>query len=345
MKRFQSVLLVWLSLSPLAGPRLAEAAPATAAATTTTAATTAAAAMKTATTAPTLPCASPHLAPGYCDRDGDLLADAPDDKRQWQDPDPLILANVPTTDLAAHPKEREAFLRYLERAIGRRVSYYVTRDYTDLLHAYREGRVHLLHLNTGSVEMEVRCHGFVPLLQALNAKGELAGYRLEFIVPGNSKVKHLSALRGSKITFVDEKSATGYQMPKVVLSREFGLEAGRDYQFEFSGRHDNSIMGVANGIYQAAPVADDVRLHLENGKIIDPGSVRVIYRSNLLPHSPWGITHRLHPQLVAKIRAAFVAYRGPPWEPQNIGRYRVANYRDDWLPLRELARDAAPGCK
>jgi phosphonate transport system substrate-binding protein len=288
-------------------------------------------------------CQAPNLAPGYCDRDGDMVADLPEDKNRWEDPDPLVVANVPTTDLAAHPQEREAFLRYLERAIGRRVSYYVTRDYTDLLIAYREGRVHLLHLNTGSVEMEVRCHGYVPLLQALDAQGKLAGYRLEFIVPGDSKIRQMAELRGKKITFVDEKSATGYQLPRATLSREFTLEAGRDYQFEFSGRHDNSIMGVANGIYQVAPVADDVRKHLLNAKIIDPASVRVIYTSGLLPHSPWGVTHRLHPALVAKIREAFVKYRGPPWEPQNIGRYRVADYRADWQPLRDLAKAGAAG--
>lgn len=290
-------------------------------------------------------CSSPDLAAGFCDRDGDMLADPPDDKRQWQDPETLILANVPTTDLAAYPKEREAFLRYLAEATGRKVQYYVTRDYTDLLLAYREGRVHLLHLNTGSVAMQVRCHGFVPLLQAIDAKGELAGYRLEFIVSGKSSVRQMSALRGKKITFVDEKSASGYQLPRSVLSREFGMEAGRDYSSDFSGRHDNSIMGVANGIYQVAPVADDVRLHLEQAGIIDPDSVRVIYRSALLPHSPWGVPHRLHPQLVAKIRAAFVAYRGPRWEPQNIGRYRVANYRADWQRLRELAKETGPGCQ
>jgi len=37
-----------------------------------------------------------------------------------------------------------------------------------------------------------------------------------------------------------------------------GVEPGKDYKVTYSGKHDNSIMGVANKDYDAAPIASSV---------------------------------------------------------------------------------------
>src|SRR4051812_28993631 len=77
-------------------------------------------------------CTSPHLAPGFCDRNGNMVADPPD-KAQWLDPDPVVIADVPTTDMSKRAEQLAPFLRYLEHAIGRKVNFYAAMDYPDLL--------------------------------------------------------------------------------------------------------------------------------------------------------------------------------------------------------------------
>ena len=42
------------------------------------------------------------------------------------------------------------------------------------------------------------------------------------------------------------------EAPAALLRDEFKLEAGRDYTPVFSGKHDNSVIGVANKDYPAA---------------------------------------------------------------------------------------------
>ena len=48
---------------------------------------------------------------------------------------------------------------------------------------------------------------------------------------------------------------------RVLLPRRLGLVAGRDFTATFSGKNDNSIMGVANRDYDAAAIANSV-LHM-----------------------------------------------------------------------------------
>ncbi len=288
-----------------------------------------------------------RLGPGLCDADGDLLADAPADPRQWIDPDPLVMADVPTSDMTRRAARAEPFRLHLERLLQRRVSYFIARDYADLVTAFHAQRVHLLNVHTGSVEQEVVCGGYVPIAQPIEPGGELAGYRMEIVVPAGSPLRRVEDLKARTLTLVDERSASGYKLPRALLEREFRMRAGREYQVNFSGRHDNSIMGVANGLYEAAAVGSAVRTDLLRQKLLDPDSLRVIYTSPLLPHSPWGVSNRLKPQLVEQLRKALLAYDGPDHVLQSGSRFRAADYRRDWDFMRELNRSVGeqPSCR
>lgn len=292
------------------------------------------------------PCPSPDLAPAYSDCNGDRVADPPEDKSQWLDPDPIVLADVPTTDMTARAVQAEPFIRYLEKALGRKVVVFMASDYADLVAGFKANRAHLVAFNTGNVERAVRCDGYVPLAQPVDAKGNIDGYRMQLLVPSKSKIKTVPELRGHKITFVDEISNSGYTAPRGLLAKEFGLIANKDYSFNFSGRQDNSILGVANGLYEAAAVASDIHEKLVRELMIDGGSVRVIYSSQIFSRSPWGVSHRLKPALAKHLQEAIVRYDGPK-VLQSGSRFKVANYLQDWAFMREMsaAAGAAPTCK
>jgi len=283
------------------------------------------------------PCTSPDLAPGFCDRNGDMLADPPEDKTQWLDPDPIIVGDVPTTDMTARSERIAPFLRHLEKALGRKVTYFVAKDYSDLLAAYKANRVHIVNINTGSVEKEVRCHGYVTIAQPVDAKGNIDGSTMELIVPTQSTIKTPRDLKGRKITFVDESSNSGYKTPRAILAKEFGLEAGKDYNFDFSGRHDNSVMGITNGVYEAAATGSAVRINMLRDKLIDASALRVIYASKTFPNSPWGVSYRLNPALTTRLQNAIVTYSGPENALQYGNRFKAANYKSDWAFIRELS--------
>ncbi|MES2296246.1 MAG: phosphate/phosphite/phosphonate ABC transporter substrate-binding protein [Pseudomonadota bacterium] len=290
-------------------------------------------------------CGAPYLAPSFCDANGDMLADAPQNKQQWIDPDPLVVADVATSYMHTQAEHAQRFVRHLESALHRKVKYFVARDYTDLLAAYKAQRVHLLTINAGALEQAVRCDGFVPLVQAVGEQGEVVGYQMEFLVPKRSAITALGQLKGHTITFVDKHSASGFVLPYAILSSQFGMLAGRDFKADYSGRHDISVMGVAGGAYEAVAISSIVRQDLLRDKLFDPDSVRVIYTSGMIPYPPWGVSHRLQPQLAQRIAQAMVSFPGTISDRRGM-RYRAANYRADWAAMRALggAREGAPKC-
>ena len=79
---------------------------------------------------------------------------------------------------------------------------------------------------------------------------------MEIIVPADSPIKTPADLKGQKLGFTDATSNSGFKAPSAILKADFNLEAKRDYEPVFSGKHDNSILGVVNKDYEAAAVAN-----------------------------------------------------------------------------------------
>jgi hypothetical protein len=49
-----------------------------------------------------------------------------------------------------------------------------------------------------------------------------------------------------------------FKAPSAILKGEFGLVAEVDFTPAYSGKHDNSILGVYNGDYEVAAIANSV---------------------------------------------------------------------------------------
>ena len=79
------------------------------------------------------------------------------------------------------------------------------------------------------------------------------GYRLQLITHKDSNIVKVSDMKGRKIAHVTPSSNSGNQAPRA-LFKSLGVEPDVDYKVIYSGKHDNSIMGVANKDYDAASI-------------------------------------------------------------------------------------------
>lgn len=202
----------------------------------------------------------------------------------------------------------------------------------------RSGRLHVAGFNTGSNPIAVSCAGFVPF--AMMAKNDGAfGYEMEIIVPANSPLKSPADLKGRTLAFTSPTSNSGFKAPSAILKGKFGLIKDRDFKATFSGKHDNSILGVYNGDYEAASVANSVLHRMERRGVIKPGKIRTIYKSQTFPTTGYGHAHNLHPVLVAKIKQAFLTYK---WDEKFKKEFKKADrfisirHKNDWAVIREI---------
>ena len=282
----------------------------------------------------------------YCDRNDDLTADLPTDPKKIVNPSTLIFAYTPVEDPAVYTKVWDGFIKHMEKTTGKKVVFFPVQSNAAEIEAMRSGRLHIAGFNTGANPIAVNCAGFVPFA-IMGSKDGVFGYEMEIIVPADSPIKTPADLKGKKVAFTAPTSNSGFKAPSAILESEFGLKAERDFTPAFSGKHDNSVIGVANKDYDAAAIANEVMFRMFERKVVDKAKIRTIYKSETFPTTSYGLAHNLDPALAEKIKQAFFNF---PWEGSALkaefkteDRFVPITYQKDWSVIRKI--DAATGVK
>src|SRR6476646_4825082 len=289
-------------------------------------------------------CPRGDLDKAYCDRDGDLVADTPGDPKQLVNPSTLIFAYTPVEDPAVYTKVWDGFIKHMEKVTGKKVAFFPVQSNAAQLEAMRSGRLHVAGVNTGGNPIAVNCAGFVPFA-IMGTKDGQFGYEMEIIVPADSAIKTPADLKGKKVAFTSPTSNSGFKAPSAILAADFNLLADRDFTPIFSGKHDNSVIGVANKDYDAAAIANEVMFRMFERKVVDRAKIRSIYKSETFPTTGYGHAYNLDTKLVDRIKDAFFTF---PWEGSALkaefkaeDRFIPITYQKDWSVIRKI--DAATG--
>ena len=160
-------------------------------------------------------CPRGDLDKAYCDRDGDLVADAPTDPKRLVNPSTLIFAYTPVEDPAVYAKAWDGFIKYMEQTTGKKVVFFPVQSNAAEIEAMRSGRLHIAGFNTGSNPIAVNCAGFVPFA-IMGTKDGQFGYEMEIIVPADSPIKTPADLKGKKVAFTSPTSNSGYKAPLAI---------------------------------------------------------------------------------------------------------------------------------
>jgi phosphonate transport system substrate-binding protein len=280
----------------------------------------------------------------YCDVDGNLVADPPVDEGDWAEPNTIIFSYTPVEDPAVYARVWDGFIQHIATVTGRKVVFFPVQSYAAQYEAMRSGRLHVAGVNVGGNPVAVNCAGFIPFAM-MAAKDGSFGYEMEIIVPVDSTIKSPSEIKGSIMAFTSPTSNSGFKAPSALLNSEFGLTAEIDYKPTFSGKHDNSILGVANNDYAVAAVANSVLRRMISRNAVDPSSYRSIYQSPTFPTTGYGHAHDLHPNIIALIKEAFFTFN---WEGSELEKEFIEDdmfipieYKSDWEVIRNI--DAANG--
>jgi phosphonate transport system substrate-binding protein len=279
----------------------------------------------------------------YVDADGDLVADAPNDPAQQIDPPRLLFSYVPAED-PIESEYKKAFadlMAHISKATGKPVDYFDAASTDEQLRALRDGKLQITTLNTGNVPLGVCEAGFVPVAGWGDDKGS-SKYQMEIVVAANSPIKTVEDLRGHELTLTDPGSNSGYKAPLVLLKSDFGLLPGRDFGIRYSGGHEQSIRGLANGEYEVIAGPNDILEREVASGTIKPTQFRSIYKSESFPTAAIGYEYNLKPALAAEIRGAILDFdwKATGLEKEfasaNQTRFVPVNYKDDWALVRRI---------
>ena len=272
----------------------------------------------------------------YCDENGDLIADLPKNAKDLQDPATLIFSYTPVEDPAVYENVFKDFMAHLSKVTGKRVRWFPAESYAAQVEAMRSGRLHIAGVATGPTPYAVNLAGFVPIVAMQRADGSV-GYTLQLITHKDSDIRKVADLKGKRVAHVSPSSNSGDTAPRV-LFKQLGIEPGKDYEVVFSGKHDNSVMGVVNRDYDAAPIASTVAERMQARGMFKPDTLRVVYESSPFPRTAFGVAHNLKPELQAKIKQAFLTFDFKnsklASEFKDTERFGPIEYKSAWKDIR-----------
>lgn len=275
------------------------------------------------------------LAERYCDENGDLVADAPE---QTIDPDVLFFTYTPLEDPAVYIDMFRPFLDHIEEVTGKEIRYFSAQSYAAQIEAMRSGRLHIAGISTGPTAFAVNLAGYVPFA-IMGSDDGTYGYRLQTITHEDSGITSLEDLEGETVAHTEESSNSGNQAPRALLPEE-GLVPGEDYEVAYSGGHGPSILGVYNQDYRAAHIASSVLDRMADRGEVEMDAFRILYESQSFPTTSFGYAHNLDPELKEAIEEAFLSYEfeGTPLgeEFSDVDQFVAISYEEAWAPIRTI---------
>jgi phosphonate transport system substrate-binding protein len=210
----------------------------------------------------------------------------------------------------------EAFGAALGKLVGMPVRVTVASDYAAVVEALRNRTADLAFVHPAGYVLANR-----EAKATIVAKDRWHGntsYTARIYVRRDSGLKTLEDLRGKTIAFVDPSSTSGYVYPMVMLIQR-GLVQNKDPKtffkdFVFSGSHDAGLLALLNGHVDAFASFDQAREQY----LKDPAQrEKLTWVAESAPIPEGGICARdgLAPAVVARVREALLAMRGPEYEP------------------------------
>ena len=207
----------------------------------------------------------------FCDANGDLVADAPTDESMLKDPSTLVFAYTPVEDPAIYEDIWTPFIDHLSEVTGKKVQFFAVQSNSAEVEAMRSGRLHIAGFSTGPTPFAVNLAGVEPFAIMGSEDGQF-GYKLQVYTQADSDIKEMADLAGKRVAHTSPTSNSGNQAPRALFP-DMGVEPDKDYEVVYSGSHDQSMLGVVAGDYDAAPVASEVVDRMAERDLYDPEEV------------------------------------------------------------------------
>jgi phosphonate transport system substrate-binding protein len=212
----------------------------------------------------------------------------------WREEFPQFRYGVQSVETQSAAMSRyEKFGAYVQEKLGVELDLYLASEYAGVIQAIAAGQIEVMDMGaSGYAAAWLETDGGVePLVVPQEEDGSIGYYSVMF-VRADSDFHSIEDLKGASFAWADPNSSSGYLFPLVSLR-------GRDIEPEehfgnvvFSGGHEQSIIGVLDGAYDAAVTwTNDVEAHTRGGLhmmlergVLEADDIRIIWVSDLIPN-------------------------------------------------------------
>lgn len=188
---------------------------------------------------------------------------------------------------------QQPFQDYIQRALGIPLRVFRATDYAGVVEAMRSSNIEFARIGPANYALARRVVGdrVIPFARDRDNEGETGYYAVAF-VKADSPFRRIEDLRGRSFAFADPNSTSGFAFPAYFLRRQGFVPEQFFSRTGFSGSHEQSVIAVLNGTYDAAATFwsnerhGNIQRMVEKG-MVAPGSTRIVWTSPQIPNSPW----------------------------------------------------------
>ncbi|WP_341707098.1 putative selenate ABC transporter substrate-binding protein [Halopseudomonas sp.] len=230
---------------------------------------------------------------------------------------------------------------YLQEQLGIPVVFQPVSDYAGVVEALGSKRLDMAWLGGFTfVQAKLRTGNAIPLVQ--REQDEV--FTSTFITADPNVHSHAD-LNGKSFAFGSVSSTSGHLMPRYFLQQD-GIDADTFFsRVGFSGAHDATVAWVESGKVDAGVLNSSVWEKLLEQNKVDTSKVHVYTTTPTYYDYNWTVRGDLEPELVERIRAAFLAL--DPANPahkaildlQRASRF-VPTSAENYVGIEEAARAA-----
>ena len=236
------------------------------------------------------------------------VARAADWKSQYPE---LTFAVVPAENATGVSDRYAGFMDYLSRELGVPVKLRIANDYAAVIEGQRAGNIQIAYYGPASYS-KAYLTGVTtePFVTTRNNDGAI-GYYSVIYVKADSPYRDIHDLKGKTIGFVDPNSTSGYNAPRFYLHKN-GIEVDSFFgKSIITGSHENGIIALEKGTVDCAAdwwnADNDSNLtRMVTKGIAKKDDFRIVFKSDLLPGSPYAYLTDLPADLKKAILNAFI---------------------------------------
>ena len=232
--------------------------------------------------------------------------------QSWKQAYPeLVMAVVPAENASGVTERYAPFVEYLSKELGTKVTLRVANDYAAVIEGQRNGSIQIAGYGPASYARAIVTGVAVePFATTVNNDGTI-GYYSVFYVKADSPYKTIDDLKGKNLGLVDPNSTSGNNVPRFALNK---MKVNPETFFSkvtYTGSHENAVLALQQGTVDVAAnwwnSDDDSNLtRMANKNLAKRDDFRIIYKSDLIPNSPYAYLASLPPDLKAAIAKAFM---------------------------------------
>ena len=243
----------------------------------------------------------------------------------------------------------ECFRAKLEAELGVPVKLFTPADYDGVIQGLLGGTLDYAWLGASSyAKIQLTDPEAVEVkLTKQNLDGSTGYYSIGF-TRKDTGITSMDGAKGKVFAFADPNSTSGYLVPGAELTAKYGKLEDYFSEVKMSGGHEQTIVGVANGDFDAGVAWADGLGNWEDGynsgafrKAADAGLVDMsnlveIWRSTLIPEGPMVVRKALPQDVKDKV----TAITADLWETDKECAYAVAaGDAKDFVPVDAKAYD------